>query len=386
MTKNARFSLLPSFIIVSAALLAGCNDQGETQAHPAEPQVTVHAVEKAPLAVTTELPGRTTAFRIAEVRPQVSGIVLKRNFTEGSDIEAGQSLYQIDPATYQADYDSAKGELAKSEAAAAIAHLTVKRYVPLVGTKYISQQEYDQAIADARQADASVIAAKAAVEGARINLAYTKVTSPISGRIGKSNVTEGALVTNGQATELATVQQLDPIYVDVTQSSNDFMRLKQSVEQGSLHKDSTSSTVELVMENGQSYPLKGSLQFSDVTVDESTGSITLRAVFPNPQHTLLPGMFVRARIDEGVQPNAILVPQQGVTRTPRGDATVMVVNDKSQVESRAVVAAQAIGDKWLISEGLQPGDKVIVSGLQKARPGVQVKATADTETPAAKAQ
>ncbi|HCZ8662198.1 TPA: efflux RND transporter periplasmic adaptor subunit [Citrobacter braakii] len=384
MTKNARFSLLPSFIIMSAVLLAGCNDQGETQAHPAEPQVNVHVVEKAPLAVTTELPGRTTAFRIAEVRPQVSGIVLKRNFTEGSDVEAGQSLYQIDPATYQADYDSAKGELAKSEAAAAIAHLTVKRYVPLVGTKYISQQEYDQAIADARQADASVIAAKAAVESARINLAYTKVTSPISGRIGKSNVTEGALVTNGQATELATVQQLDPIYVDVTQSSNDFMRLKQSVEQGSLHKDSASSTVELVMENGQSYPLKGALQFSDVTVDESTGSITLRAVFPNPQHTLLPGMFVRARIDEGIQPNAILVPQQGVTRTPRGDATVMVVNDKSQVEARTVVATQAIGDKWLISEGLQPGDKVIVSGLQKARPGVKVKATTDTETPAAK--
>ncbi|HGY3717533.1 TPA: efflux RND transporter periplasmic adaptor subunit [Citrobacter gillenii] len=383
MTKTARFSLLPSFIIISAALLAGCNDQGDTQAHPTEPQVTVHVVESAPLAVTTELPGRTSAFRIAEVRPQVSGIVLKRNFTEGSDVEAGQSLYQIDPATYQADYDSAKGELAKSEAAAAIAHLTVKRYVPLVGTKYISQQEYDQAIADARQADASVIAAKAAVESARINLAYTKVTSPISGRIGKSSVTEGALVTNGQATALATVQQLDPIYVDVTQSSNDFMRLKQSIAQGSLHKDNTSSTVELVMENGQSYPLKGTLQFSDVTVDESTGSITLRAVFPNPQHTLLPGMFVRARVDEGVQPNAILVPQQGVTRTPRGDATVMVVNDKSQVEARPVVAVQAIGDKWLISEGLQSGDKVIVSGLQKARPGVQVKATTDAPAAAA---
>ncbi|EAO9629238.1 efflux RND transporter periplasmic adaptor subunit [Salmonella enterica subsp. houtenae serovar 44:z36,[z38]:-] len=382
MTKHARFSLLPSFIIFSAALLAGCNDQGDTQAHAGEPQVTVHVVKTAPLAVTTELPGRTSAFRIAEVRPQVSGIVLKRNFTEGSDVEAGQSLYQIDPATYQADYDSTKGELAKSEAAAAIAHLTVKRYVPLVGTKYISQQEYDQAIADARQADAAVVAAKAAVESARINLAYTKVTSPISGRIGKSNVTEGALVTNGQSTELATVQQLDPIYVDVTQSSNDFMRLKQSVEQGSLHKDSASSTVQLVMENGQVYPLKGTLQFSDVTVDESTGSITLRAVFPNPQHSLLPGMFVRARIDEGVQPNAILVPQQGVTRTPRGDAMVMVVNDKNQVETRNVVAAQAIGDKWLISEGLKPGDKVIISGLQKARPGVQVKAT--TDAPAAK--
>ena len=386
MTKNARFSLLPSFIIVSAALLAGCNDQGETQAHPAEPQVTVHVVEKAPLAVTTELPGRTTAFRIAEVRPQVSGIVLKRNFTEGSDIEPDSHFIRSIPRLIRLTMTAPKVNWRRVKRRLRIAHLTVKRYVPLVGTKYISQQEYDQAIADARQADASVIAAKAAVESARINLAYTKVTSPISGRIGKSNVTEGALVTNGQATELATVQQLDPIYVDVTQSSNDFMRLKQSVEQGSLHKDSASSTVELVMENGQSYPLKGSLQFSDVTVDESTGSITLRAVFPNPQHTLLPGMFVRARIDEGVQPNAILVPQQGVTRTPRGDATVMVVNDKSQVESRAVVAAQAIGDKWLISEGLQPGDKVIVSGLQKARPGVQVKATADTETPATKAQ
>lgn len=209
-------------------------------------------------------------------------------------------------------------------------------------------------------------------------LIYTKVTAPISGRIGKSTVTEGALVTNGQTTELATVQQLDPIYVDVTQSSNDFMRLKQSVEQGNLHKENATSNVELVMENGQTYPLKGTLQFSDVTVDESTGSITLRAVFPNPQHTLLPGMFVRARIDEGVQPDAILIPQQGVSRTPRGDATVLIVNDKSQVEARPVVASQAIGDKWLISEGLKSGDQVIVSGLQKARPGEQVKATTDT--------
>ncbi|EES1814888.1 efflux RND transporter periplasmic adaptor subunit [Escherichia coli] len=352
MTKHARFFLLPSFILISAALIAGCNDKGEEKAHVGEPQVTVHIVKTAPLEVKTELPGRTNAYRIAEVRPQVSGIVLSRNFTEGSDVQAGQSLYQIDPATYQASYDSAKGELAKSEAAAAIAHLTVKRYVPLVGTKYISQQEYDQAIADARQADATVIAAKATVESARINLAYTKVTAPISGRIGKSTVTEGALVTNGQTTELATVQQLDPIYVDVTQSSNDFMRLKQSVEQGNLHKENATSNVELVMENGQTYPLKGTLQFSDVTVDESTGSITLRAVFPNPQ--------------------------QGVSRTPRGDATVLIVNNKSQVEARPVVASQAIGDKWLISEGLKSGDQVIVSGLQKARPGEQVKATTDT--------
>ncbi|ENZ8247346.1 TPA: efflux RND transporter periplasmic adaptor subunit [Klebsiella aerogenes] len=378
MTSHARVSLLSS-LIISALLLTGCDNSGDQQAQPQAPQVSVHVVHSEPLSVTTELPGRTSAFRVAEVRPQVSGIILKRNFVEGSDIKAGESLYQIDPATYQAAWNSAKGDEAKAEAAAAIAHLTVKRYVPLLGTQYISQQEYDQAVATARQADADVVAAKAAVENARINLAYTKVTSPIDGRIGKSSVTEGALVTNGQADAMATVQQLDPIYVDVTESSNDFMRLKQE----SLQRGDDSKSVQLIMENGQPYSLKGSLQFSDVTVDESTGSITLRAVFPNPQHTLLPGMFVRARIDEGVNPQAILVPQQGVTRTSRGDATVLIVNAQNQVENRKVTAAQAIGDKWLITSGLQNGDKVIVSGLQKVRPGVTVKATEDTAAPAA---
>ncbi|MGR7811608.1 efflux RND transporter periplasmic adaptor subunit [Klebsiella aerogenes] len=378
MTSHARVSLLSS-LIISAVLLTGCDNSGNQQAQPQAPQVSVHVVHSEPLSVTTELPGRTSAFRVAEVRPQVSGIILKRNFVEGSDIKAGESLYQIDLATYQAAWNSAKGDEAKAEAAAAIAHLTVKRYVPLLGTQYISQQEYDQAVATARQADADVVAAKAAVENARINLAYTKVTSPIDGRIGKSSVTEGALVTNGQADAMATVQQLDPIYVDVTESSNDFMRLKQE----SLQRGDDSKSVQLIMENGQPYSLKGSLQFSDVTVDESTGSITLRAVFPNPQHTLLPGMFVRARIDEGVNPQAILVPQQGVTRTPRGDATVLIVNAQNQVENREVTAAQAIGDKWLITSGLQNGDKVIVSGLQKVRPGVTVKATEDTAASAA---
>ncbi|EPJ5251184.1 efflux RND transporter periplasmic adaptor subunit [Klebsiella aerogenes] len=378
MTSHARVSLLSS-LIISVVLLTGCDNSGNQQAQPQAPQVSVHVVHSEPLSVTTELPGRTSAFRVAEVRPQVSGIILKRNFVEGSDIKAGESLYQIDPATYQAAWNSAKGDEAKAEAAAAIAHLTVKRYVPLLGTQYISQQEYDQAVATARQADADVVAAKAAVENARINLAYTKVTSPIDGRIGKSSVTEGALVTNGQADAMATVQQLDPIYVDVTESSNDFMRLKQE----SLQRGDDSKSVQLIMENGQPYSLKGSLQFSDVTVDESTGSITLRAVFPNPQHTLLPGMFVRARIDEGVNPQAILVPQQGVTRTPRGDATVLIVNAQNQVENREVTAAQAIGDKWLITSGLQNGDKVIVSGLQKVRPGVTVKATEDTAASAA---
>ena len=374
------FRLLPlSGFIVCAALVSGCDGQDGQQQHAQAPAVSVYTVKSAPLSVTTELPGRTDAYRVAEVRPQVSGIVLRRNFTEGGDVNAGDSLYQIDPATYQAAYDSAKGDLAKAQAAARIAHLTVKRYVPLVGTQYVSKQEYDQAVATAQQADAGVTAAQAAVESARINLAYTKVTSPISGRIGKSSVTEGALVTNGQATALATVQQLDPIYVDVTQSSSDFMHLKQS----SLQKGDGGSSVQLLMENGQPYPLKGTLQFSDVTVDESTGSITLRAIFPNPQHMLLPGMFVRARIDEGTQPDAILVPQQGVTRTPRGDATVMVVNDKNQVESRTVVAPQAVGDRWLVTEGLKNGDRVIVSGLQKVRPGVTVVATPDTSaTPA----
>ncbi|WP_312154920.1 efflux RND transporter periplasmic adaptor subunit [Lelliottia nimipressuralis] len=369
------FRLLPlSGFIVCSALLAGCDGSDNAQQGAQVPQVTVFVVKSAPLAITTELPGRTDAFRVAEVRPQVSGIILRRNFVEGSDVKAGDSLYQIDPASYQAAYDSAKGELVKAEAAANIAHLTVKRYVPLVGTQYVSRQEYDQAVANARQADASVTAAQAGVETARINLAYTKVSSPINGRIGKSSVTEGALVTNGQASALATVQQLDPIYVDVTQSSNDFMQLKQS----SLQKGDGTSSVQLLMENGQPYAEKGTLQFSDVTVDESTGSITLRAVFPNPKHMLLPGMFVRARIDEGVQPNAILVPQQGVTRTPRGDATVLVVNAKEQVETRSVVAPQAIGDRWLITNGLKEGDRVIISGLQKVHPGATVVATPDS--------
>ncbi|MEB7714203.1 efflux RND transporter periplasmic adaptor subunit [Kluyvera cryocrescens] len=378
MTSYARVKFISS-LIITTALLSGCDNSGDQQAHAPMPQVTVHVVNNAPLSITTELPGRTTAFRIAEVRPQVSGIILKRNFTEGADILAGQSLYQIDPATYQAAYSSAKGDESKAQAAAAIAHLTVKRYVPLLGTQYISQQDYDQAVATARQADADVMAAKAAVENARINLAYTKVTSPISGRIGKSSVTEGALVTNGQSDALATVQQLDPIYVDVTQSSSDFMRLKQE----SLQHGNEAKSVQLLMENGQAYALKGSLQFSDVTVDESTGSITLRAIFPNPQHELLPGMFVRARVDEGVNPNAMLVPQQGLTRTPRGDATVLLVNDKNQVEVRSVVATQAIGDHWLITSGLKAGERVIISGLQKIRPGVTVKAEEDTTAPAA---
>ncbi|WP_302796180.1 efflux RND transporter periplasmic adaptor subunit [Hafnia paralvei] len=374
MNKNRGLTPLAAVLMLSGSLLlTGCNDGNEQKGQQSAPEVGVVTLKAEPLNITTELPGRTSAYRIAEVRPQVGGIILRRNFVEGSDIQAGSSLYQIDPATYQAAYDSARGDLAKAEAAANIARLTVNRYKTLVGTKYISQQEYDTAVADARQADAAVTAAKAAVETARINLAYTKVTSPINGRIGKSSVTEGALVTSNQANALATVQQLDPIYVDVTQSSNDFLRLKEELANGTLEQEGGKAKVELILENGQKYPQVGALEFSDVTVDESTGSITIRAVFPNPKGDLLPGMFVRARLDEGIKNNALLVPQQGVTRNPRGEATVMVVGADNKVENRTVTAAQAIGDKWLVTAGLKSGDKVIVTGLQKIRPGVQVK-------------
>ncbi len=387
MNKNRGLTPLAVVLMLSGSLaLTGCDDKQDQQGGQQMPEVGVVTLKTEPLQITTELPGRTVAYRIAEVRPQVSGIILKRNFVEGSDIEAGVSLYQIDPATYQATYDSAKGDLAKAQAAANIAELTVKRYQKLLGTQYISKQEYDQALADAQQATAAVVAAKAAVETARINLAYTKVTSPISGRIGKSSVTEGALVQNGQASALATVQQLDPIYVDVTQSSNDFLRLKQELANGSLKQENGKAKVDLVTSDGIKFPQSGTLEFSDVTVDQTTGSITLRAIFPNPDHTLLPGMFVRARLQEGTKPTALLVPQQGVTRTPRGDDTVLVVGADNKVETRQIVASQAIGDKWLVTDGLKAGDRVVVSGLQKVRPGAQVKVqeiTADNKQQAA---
>ncbi len=377
MNKNRGLTPLAVVLMLSGSLaLTGCDEKPAQQGGAAgqAPEVGVVTLKTEPLQITTELPGRTSAFRVAEVRPQVSGIILKRNFTEGSDVEAGVSLYQIDPATYQASYESAKGDLAKAQAAANIARMTVARYQKLLGTKYISQQDYDTAQADAQQADAAVVAAKAAVETARINLAYTKVTSPISGRIGKSSVTEGALVQTGQTTALATVQQLDPIYVDVTQSSNDYLRLKQELANGTLKQENGKAKVELVTNDGTKYPQSGTLEFSDVTVDQTTGSITLRAIFPNPDMTLLPGLFVRAKLDEGTNPNALLVPQQGVTRTPRGDATAMVVGEGDKVEIRKLTATQAIGDKWLVTDGLKAGDRVIVTGLQKVRPGAQVKA------------
>lgn len=365
--------LAAAVMLTGSFLLTGCDDNKSQQAAQQQPpEVGVVTLKNEPLKITTELPGRTSAFRVAEVRPQVSGIILKRNFVEGSDVKAGDSLYQIDPATYQAAYDSAKGDLAQAQANARVAQLTVNRYKPLLGTKYISQQDYDNAAATAAQTAAAVQAAQANVETARINLAYTKVTSPISGRIGKSSVTEGALVSNGQTTALATVQQLDPMYVDVTQSSDDFLRLRGELESGQLKQNDGKANVTLLMQNGSAYSQPGTLEFSDVTVDETTGSITLRAIFPNPDHRLLPGMFVRARLDEGTNPTALLVPQTGVTRTPTGEATAMVVGADNKVEVRKITANQAFGDKWLVTDGLKEGDRVITVGIQRAKPGAQV--------------
>ncbi|KFK97567.1 MULTISPECIES: efflux RND transporter periplasmic adaptor subunit [unclassified Serratia (in: enterobacteria)] len=386
MNKNRGLTPLAAVLMLSGSLvLTGCNDtetQQQGAQHPA-PTVGVVTLKAEPLNITTDLPGRTAAYRIAEVRPQVNGIILKRNFTEGSDIKAGVSLYQIDPAPYQAAYDSAKGELAKAQAAAEIARLTVARYKPLLGTNYVSKQDYDTAVSTQMQTNAAVVAAKAAVEAARINLAYTKVTSPISGRTGISTVTEGALVSSGQAVAMTTVQQLDPMYVDVTQSSNDFLRLKQELADGTLQQENGKAKVKLLLENGQEYAHEGTLEFSDVTVDQTTGSITIRAIFPNPKDALLPGMFVRARLDEGVRSEALLVPQQGITRNPRGEATALVVGADDKVELRTLTATQAIGDKWLVTAGLKAGDRVIVTGLQKIRPGAQVKAQeADSQAPA----
>lgn len=374
MNKSRGLAPLAAILIFSGSFtLAGCDENKAGQAGQNQaPEVDVVTIKSEPLKITNELSGRTTAFRIAEIRPQVSGIILKRNFKEGSDIKAGASLYQIDPATYQAEYDNAKSQLLQAKADASIAALTVKRYQPLLGTQYISQQDYDQARATQNQTAAAVKSAEAKVEAARINLAWTKVSSPIDGRIGKSSVTEGALVQNGQASALATVQQLDPIYVDVTQSSDEFLRLRQELESGQLKQDNGKAKVDLILSDGQRYQEQGTLEFSDVTVDRSTGSITLRAIFPNPGQRLLPGMFVRTQLEEGTKPDAILVSQKSVARTPTGQATVMIVGDGNKVEIRTIKAAKAIGDKWLVTEGLKEGERVIISGLQRAAPGAQV--------------
>jgi len=353
--------------------LAACdNKPDQVAANPQNPEVKVITVKTESLKVTTDLPGRTAAFRIAEVRPQVSGVVLKRVFVEGSEVKAGQPLYQIDPAPFRAAFARAQAGVAQAQADARIAQITLNRYQSLISTQYVSRQEYDQAVANAEQARASVLSAQAARETARINLAWSTVTSPVDGRTGLSSVTEGALVQDGQSDALTRVQQLDPIYVDVTQSSEAYLRLQQDLAAGKLKQKQGKAVVQVLLQDGSRYPVTGTLAFSDVTVDQTTGAITLRAIVPNPQHQLLPGMFVRARLEEGTDPQAMLIPQQAVTRTPRGDATVMVVGSDNKVETRAISVTQAEGDKWRVSAGLNPGERIIVSGLQRAQPGMTV--------------
>jgi membrane fusion protein (multidrug efflux system) len=340
-------------------------------------EVGVVTLASTAVTLTKELPGRTSAYRVAEVRARVNGIVLKRLFTEGADVKQGQPLFTIDPEPYQAALDSAKATLARAEANLANARLQAQRFSELVADNAVSRQEYDNAMAGLKASEADVAAGRAAVQTARINLGYTRVTSPQSGRIGRSAVTEGAYVQQAQATLLATVQQLDPVYVDLTQSSAELLRLRRDLAEGRLQSaGKDSAKVKLVLEDGREYGHPGALQFADVTVDPSTGSIALRALFPNPRGELLPGMFVRARVEEGVNPEALLVPQQGVTRDQKGLPTALVVNAQSRVERRQLVTDRAVGDSWLVTAGLKAGDRVIVEGLQKIRPGQEVSPVA----------
>lgn len=362
-------------LAAAAALLAACN-RAPAGPPPAPPPVEVGVITVAPSAVTLtrELPGRTSAFRVAEVRARVNGIVLKRLFTEGSDVKEGQRLFLIDPAPYQAALDGARATLARAEANLANARLQAQRYADLVKDNAVSQQEHDNAMAALKAQEADVAAARAAEQQARINLGYTTVTAPVAGRIGRSAVTEGAYVQAGQATLLATVQQLDPVYVDVTQSSAEVLRLRRDLESGRLRSAGRQggARVTLVTEDGRAYPEAGTLQFTDVTVDPGTGSVALRALFPNPKGELLPGMFVRARLEEGVNPEALLVPQVAVTRDPKGNPVALVVGADGKVERRQLVTDRAVGDAWLVTKGVAPGDRVIVEGLQKVRPGAPV--------------
>ncbi|MGB8931746.1 MAG: efflux RND transporter periplasmic adaptor subunit [Anaeromyxobacteraceae bacterium] len=362
------------------AAVTGCG-KGASKADVSRGPVEVGVVTLASTSVTLtkELPGRTSAFRVAEVRARVNGIVQKRLFREGSDVKEGQVLFQIDPAPYRATLEGAKAQLARAEATAASARVTVERFTELVSHNAVSKQEYDNAMAALKAGEADVAAGKAAVQAAQINVGYTTVTSPLSGRIGRSAVTEGAFVQQSQATLLATVQQLDPVYVDLTESSVEALRLRRAQADGKLKSaGKEQAAVRLVLEDGREYSTPGSLQFTDVTVDPSTGSIGLRALFPNPRGELLPGMFVRARLDEGVSTNALLVPQQGVTRDQKGLPTAMIVNAEQKAERRQFVTERAVGDAWLVTSGLKAGDRVIVEGLQKIQPGSPVTPTPAT--------
>jgi membrane fusion protein, multidrug efflux system len=374
--RNCPAPTLPTALMAVAAALSliACSDAPQMPASGpgGPPQVSVMTVQAQRVALTTELPGRVSPALVAEVRPQITGLVQQRRFKEGSDVKAGDLLYQIDPATYRASVDNAKATLAKAEANLVSVKLKAGRYKELVAIKAVSQQDADDAEASMLQAEAEVTAAKASLQTQQINLDYTRLTAPISGRIGRSSVTPGALVTANQTTAMATVQQMDPIYVDVTQSSTSLLALKRSLAAGALKSGTTK--VSLLLEDGSRYALPGKLQFSDVTVDQNTGAVTLRVEFPNPRGDLLPGMYARAVIEEGVLEQALLVPQPAVSRDTTGKPVAYVVGSDGKLAQRSLVTERAIGDQWLISSGLKAGDRLVVEGQQKAHPGQAVEA------------
>jgi membrane fusion protein (multidrug efflux system) len=368
-------TFIAAMVILSGFLiLAGCGQQKASGQSKGSAEVAVVTVHTEKVVITTELSGRTSAYLVSEIRPQVGGLIQKRLFVEGSNVKAGQVLYQIDPAPFQAAIDNAKAALGRAEANLPAIRSRTDRFRELLADKAVSQQDYDDAAAALRQCEADIQYWKATVEAARINLGYTRITAPISGRIGKSSVTEGALVTAHQPLSLATVQQLDPIYVDLPQSTAELLRLKRSLEDGSLNPGGKNrNRVRLILEDGTAYPLEGTFQFRDVTVDPTTGSVMLRGVFPNSKGLLLPGMFVRTIFQEGVNPRAILIPQQAVTRDPKGNPLVLIADAEEKVQLKMITIDRAIADQWLVSSGLAPGDRVIVEGIQKARPGASVK-------------
>ena len=369
-------------VIAAALAITACEpSQANGQKQQGARSVPVNIVEIAvkPQTIQVELPGRSRAYLEAEVRPQVSGIVLSRTFIEGGVVAQGQSLYQIDPSLYDASLVSAKAQLERAQAAEVSTKATAKRFAELIQTKAVSQQDFDHAEAAYLEAKAQVAVAKAAINSAEINLQYTKVEAPISGRIGKSNITPGGLVTANQSGALAKISQLDPINVDIVQSSAQMLRLKSRIASGQLDQPETTD-VTLILEDGSQYPHNGKLKFSEVTVDENTGSVTMRAEFANPDGILLPGMFVRTLLTVGTDPNGILVPQKAIGRNPKGEGIAMVVNDQNKVEMRIVTTAESIGHDWLISNGLKAGDKLIVEGLQKIRSGAAVTANVISAT------
>jgi membrane fusion protein (multidrug efflux system) len=374
MPTTCRRTLFVNLLLLAASV-AGCNrTQATAPAGPPPPaEVGYVTIEPRRVMLTMELPGRTSAMLVAEVRPQVGGIIRNRLFTEGADVRQGEVLYEIDPDSYEAAHASAKAALARAEADVVPRRLKAERYRELVAINAVSRQDADDADAALRQAEADVEGAKAALDTARINLAHTRVRAPISGRIGRSVVTTGALVTASQPTALATIQKLDPMYVDVTQSSANLLKLQEKLSAGKIRKDAKGAVARLLLEDGTPYPLTGSLKFSDVTVNPGTGSLTIRTVFPNPKGILLPGMYVRAVLEEGTDERGIVVPQRGVTRDPAGKAVALVVGANDNVESRSLEVSRVVGDGWLVEKGLSAGDRVIVEGLQKAKPGVRVR-------------